>query len=128
MKRVITIHGINSSGKWQEEIKAILGPYFECISIKYPHYRHFGALKIVLEPWMLMVLTPVVFALMLFSAFGPLVNSILVFSALTICCWTSGWRRRKAFQSFKEQLDTSLLYGGRPHVIAHSLGTYYSEH
>ena len=38
--KVITIHGINTEGTWQEEtVGFILGPFFEIIHIKYDNYR-----------------------------------------------------------------------------------------
>lgn len=44
---VFTLHGINSEGEWQEGVKDVLDPHFKCVSLKYEHFRKFGALKIL---------------------------------------------------------------------------------
>src|SRR5260370_8214477 len=55
-ERVLTIHGIESSGDWQEDIARAFAPHFECKTIKYPHYRWVGPLKLLLEPYVFLVL------------------------------------------------------------------------
>jgi pimeloyl-ACP methyl ester carboxylesterase len=47
MLRILTIHGICTLGEWQEEVEQEFAPFFECIPLKYPQYRRWGALKVV---------------------------------------------------------------------------------
>jgi hypothetical protein len=54
-KKVITIHGINTRGGWQDSIKTALEPHFECIAIKYRDYRWLGETKILLDPFTLLI-------------------------------------------------------------------------
>lgn len=43
---LVTIHGIRTCGRWQEDIAPIFRPHFRYVAIKYDHYLRFGALKI----------------------------------------------------------------------------------
>jgi len=50
---VVSIHGIRSEGKWQDEFKEVFEPHFRFISFKYGEFNHsIGAvLWIALELW-----------------------------------------------------------------------------
>ena len=48
---VLLIHGINSSGEWQDKARVILEPHFRCEVIRYRDYWLFGATKIYVWPW-----------------------------------------------------------------------------
>lgn len=48
-QKIITIHGINSGGEWQESVKRALQPHFVCHSLKYPEYRIFGGTKVTID-------------------------------------------------------------------------------
>ena len=49
--RVITVHGVNSKGEWQEEVAKALGLFFNFEPIKYNHYRWFFGTELVLCPF-----------------------------------------------------------------------------
>src|SRR6266853_415879 len=49
--RVITIHGVNSKGEWQEDVAKALGVFFNFEPIKYNHYRWFCGTELVLNPF-----------------------------------------------------------------------------
>lgn len=53
-ERVITVHGLWTEGRWQEEIAPVLYPHFEPGSVKYRSYRFLGPLDLVFEPWVLL--------------------------------------------------------------------------
>lgn len=49
---VITVHGINSDGEWQERVAPILHPHCRCVPFKYPDYRYWGfALQFFSPAW-----------------------------------------------------------------------------
>lgn len=122
-RRVLTIHGINSDGRWQDEIKALLGPYYACINIRYQHYRYLGALGLFLEPWVSLVLVGLFVLLefnevdLQFSFWAPI--------ALVASVVAARIRRWLAFRCVVAQCGSSASAGWHPHIIAHSLGTYF---
>ena len=61
MRRVLLIHGINSNGKWRDDVACVLRAHFDPIPIKYWHYRWFGATKLLLEPWALILLALLIY-------------------------------------------------------------------
>lgn len=125
MERVVTVHGISSAGAWQETVRFLLHPFFECTSIKYKQYRRFGPIKLVLEPWWLaisLIAASILWRLNVLH--GGLRRWGAVFVIVCVGHLLAYYRRRRAFSTFMKQLNTSLIAGERPHVIAHSFGTY----
>lgn len=123
MRRVLLIHGINSNGKWRDDVARVLRAHFDPIPIKYWHYRWFGATKLLLEPWAVILLALLVYfvgarylASWMALALGLLVGFVLAMLA-------SPLRRKWALESVVRQASPSLSFG-RPHIIAHSFGTY----
>jgi hypothetical protein len=55
MRQVFLVHGINSDGDWQKDVGQVLEPHFEVVHIRYWQYRWLGAVKLVFEPWALIV-------------------------------------------------------------------------
>jgi len=82
-REVFTIHGINSRGEWQDEVREALEPYFRCKPLRYPQFRRLGWLKIF-----------------------------------------NGWLRRRALKTIAQQFSREVRPGTRPHLIAHSFGTW----
>ena len=126
MKHVVTIHGINSAGDWQEQLKGVLEPHFSCLTVKYPHYRRFGALKLVLEPW---VLFGGAFLLLLLTLNHGVRETwwawgILILGLLLVSHFSTVFRRYAAIKYVKATINKHLPPGERPHVIAHSFGTF----
>jgi hypothetical protein len=120
-KKVITIHGINTRGQWQESIKAVLEPHFECISIKYDEYRWFGETKILLDPFVFMA----GLAASVYLGRGAVSLSVCILASFLIAVFVSYLRRLRTMQRIKRDLDGHLATGKSLHVIAHSLGTYF---
>ena len=125
-ERVLTIHGIESSGDWQEDIARAFAPHFECKTIKYPHYRWVGPLKLLLEPYVFLVLgvicAGVLFRVNHSSRTGWLALAMLFFIAYL----ASYWRRSCAFNHVLQQVSNYARPDDQSetHLIAHSLGTF----
>jgi len=58
---VLLVHGINSNAKWQKAIGRVLEPHFNVVKIQYWQYRWFGAAKLALEPWALILSAIVIY-------------------------------------------------------------------
>jgi hypothetical protein len=125
-QRVVLIHGINTKGKWQDTAKEVLEPHFECVIVKYGYYRRLGATKLLFEPW--------VFPLLLGTAVTATVLGVL---RLSVWWWLAlslvtvllsfglrNVRRNAALKKFKIMLDETIGPGDRPHLVAHSFGTF----
>jgi pimeloyl-ACP methyl ester carboxylesterase len=80
---LVTLHGINSLGAWQEDVRQVFEPHFLCVPLHYSQFRRLGWLKI----------------------FFP-------------------WLRRKALKTVAGQFSDAVGAGVRPHLIAHSFGTW----
>ena len=126
MRHVLFVHGINSDGSWQNEVARVLRPHFEPVPIKYAHYRRLGALKLVLDPWVGIVLAPGFY--FLGTGFGlPKWAAAVagVVGAFLASYFAAPLRRELARKSWMKQASRYLEFG-RPHIIAHSFGTYLS--
>jgi len=126
MKHVVTVHGINSKGQWQERAEQVLAPHFSCINVKYAHYRSFGFLKVIVEPW---ILIPVLLLLLILSMTNMIhwtwgIWSVLLSGLLIVSHLFTYVRRELALRIIKTQIDSKCPPGERPHVIAHSFGTF----
>ena len=124
-KQLVTIHGINTEGLWQEEITAVLSPHFKCVPYKYRSYRWLGFIRQLVGLYSLLIM---VFGL-LFWAIGILGGySIWLPLILCILCafgiFEARWGRDKAIKGFRKMLDEHVNFTGKPHLIAHSFGTY----
>ena len=122
MKEIIlTVHGINTDGKWQEAVKNVLEPHFECAAIQYPHYRYLGALKLLFEPY---VLVPALAVPWIVSKWEHLkYPSMWVLGAFVLAYLGSYVRRHCALKYVLGQMNQSD-FEDRRHLIAHSLGSY----
>jgi pimeloyl-ACP methyl ester carboxylesterase len=125
-ERVLTIHGIESSGDWQEDVARAFAPHFECKTIKYPHYRWLGPVKLLLEPSVLLFLG------MLCAGALLAVNHTaragwLTLAALFFISYLASYARRScAFKHILQQIGSYATPEDQSetHLIAHSLGTY----
>jgi len=124
-ERVLTVHGIWTSGKWQQVVASVFDPHFECIAIKYRHYRWLGPLCLVLEPYVLLVLglTLLSFRRWPVSHCARITAIILL---LVVAYLATYVRRYFAFSTFLKQTGDYARPAKQTqtHIIAHSLGTY----
>lgn len=124
--RVLTIHGIATSGDWQEDIARAFAPHFDCKTIKYPHYRWLGPVKLLVEPYVLLLLGAIT-AVLLYRFNPSVLIGWLALAGLLIVSYLASYLRRSC--AFNHVL-TQLSPYARPedqtdtHVIAHSLGTF----
>lgn len=126
--RIVTVHGVNTRGEWQEEVADALKMFFDFEPIKYNQYRWFRGTELVLCP---LVWIPLGLALVLLLLLGILhgavmislaVVAILLFSLLGTFPY-----RHQAIQSFRKKLSAKYDTGcAPPSLIAHSFGTYLS--
>jgi pimeloyl-ACP methyl ester carboxylesterase len=124
-QQVITVHGINTDGRWQTEIRRALEPHFDCRDFKYGDYRNLGLLTLLLEPRTLLALLVVTYAFAIPGALhGPALFIPLLFVSLAFLF--ARQQRLKALERFEEDLSKREQEWGypRPHVIAHCFGTY----
>ena len=125
---VITVHGLNTVGKWQEDVRHILEAYFDYRAIKYEHYRWLGFLRQVLGPYSVFLLPLAVGTILAMSPRwweSTLLVGILVLPA----AWEAARYRSRTVDSFAEECDRLTRKGEPPpFLIAHSLGTYLSAH
>ncbi|HEY0557570.1 MAG TPA: alpha/beta hydrolase, partial [Thermoanaerobaculia bacterium] len=81
---IVTLHGINSIGAWQDDVRQVFEPHFRCVPLRYPQFRRLGWLKI----------------------FSP-------------------WHRYRALKTVARNFAAEVGGAGvRPHLIAHSFGTW----
>ncbi len=124
--RILTIHGIETSGDWQEDVARAFAPHFDCKTIKYPHYRWLGPLKLLVEPYILLLLGAIT-AVVLFRVNHSARTGWLSLGGLFFIAYIASYLRRSC--AFNHVLTQVSQYA-RPedqsetHLIAHSLGTY----
>jgi len=126
--RVITVHGIWSAGKWQEDVAWYFRPHFDSIIVKYRHYRWLGAFNLVLEPavWIPVLALTLLHRMGIVShlpSWGYVVVAVLAYAA-------SYARRDRAFAKFLSQAGPYAQPASQSetHLIAHSLGSYLAGH
>jgi hypothetical protein len=123
---VILLHGVGvlgGMGAWQEPVAKILGPHFQVIQIKYPHYRWLGFISLVLDIRTLLFAGPVaaIYCLITRQHLWILLIGVILASVVT-----ARLRYRAALRHIIEiSRDAVSLDRPRPHVIAHSLGTHF---
>jgi hypothetical protein len=124
-ERVLTIHGIETSGAWQEELARVFACHFDCIPIKYSQYRWFGPLELILEPYVLAGLGVILLAMHVWRV-PSTVWWAAFWSSLFLAYLATYVRRRLAFNKMLQQASdyAQPAYQSKTHLIAHSLGTY----
>lgn len=129
---VITVHGVGifgRSGAWQPEVASVLGEHFRFRHIRHHYYCLFAGTELVFEPLVLLLLVP----LWLYIAHthwsgrwfiaAAFISAILAVAAYML----RRWRHRLACESFWNDIkDICRQSDERPHLIAHSLGSYLS--
>lgn len=123
---ILMVHGVWSNGAWHEDVAWVYKPHFrQCISIKYPHYRWFGPLALIMEPYVVLVLAIVTVVLnkwpvTRYVQFG-------LYGFILIAAYLATYLRRSlAFNTVLRQAGSyaQRLDQEQTHLIAHSLGTY----
>jgi hypothetical protein len=124
---VLTVHGVNSDGGWQTEVRQALEPHFECREVmKYDEYRNLGLLALILEPRILLALLVVTYALAFLGTLkGPALFAVPG-ASLLLAIYLARLQRGKILKRFEDELLKIVGPPGYvgPHVIAHCFGTY----
>ena len=122
--KIVTVHGINTKGEWQDKVEGVFKPHFECVHIRYPHYRHLGASQLIFELHVLafgLAITALVYWFTRPRTTAAWVVFALFLVLARIC---ASRRRENVVAYFSRQLQKRLEPGERAHLIAHSFGTY----
>lgn len=120
---VILVHGIESDGRWMDEAVPLLSPFFKTTPVHYEHFRFLGPLKLLFEPYSLVV---VIVAAWLFSSQVNLwVGLVCAGGGLVASRFLARRQLDSAVENFVTRFSREAAHIGRPtHVIAHSLGTF----
>ena len=126
--RVITVHGVNSKGEWQEEVAKALGLFFNFEPIKYNHYRWFLGTELVLCPFVWLPLgTLLALAILVGWVHGGRGICLWILVIFLLAALGAFPYRLWAVKKFREKLSQRFEKGGPfPCLIAHSFGTYLS--
>jgi pimeloyl-ACP methyl ester carboxylesterase len=124
---VITIHGVNPNRLWQERVRKVLDPHFDCRSLTYYQYDTIlGPLRAVVNTTALLISVGLVVAAVLQWHLGNMMfGAELVapgFIVFLLGVTLARHMRMRSVESIKQLVDKTPYT--RPHVIAHSLGTY----
>jgi len=126
--RVITIHGVNSKGEWQEEVANALGVFFDFDPIKYNHYRWFFGTELVLNPFVWTSLGALLIVAVVLGFVHGARETLLAIGIILLLSAMGAYPYRKwAVKTFRERLSKKFEKAGPPPcLIAHSFGTYLS--
>ena len=121
---VVTIHGVNTDGAWQEIVAEVLQPHFNCVTVKYDDFNNlFKTIDVALDKWLFLI-GGLVFLATLFGFLHVLFGFFCCLVIFVIAALVSRWHRRKTLERIKSTLDGACRTGETPHVIAHSFGSY----
>lgn len=133
LRKLVSIHGINSAAPWQEQIERVFAPHFDVITIRYKDYRRFGASRLAFGSAWFLLLVPlaiatVVLGFLFRSTAVAWSAAVLLGFAFVIAACLASSRRSKVLNNFKTELDERIPTGDSPHLIAHSFGTFLAAH
>lgn len=121
---LVTLHGINSDGAWQTLLRPVFCPHFRYLPLGYSQYRRLGGTKVLLEPLVLYAYAPLLVVLAVYGRLSVWQVVLMAFVGLLLAYFAGRLRRRLAFREVVRQFDDGIKIGERPHVIAHSFGTF----
>ena len=126
--RIITIHGVNSKGEWQEDVAKALDVFFKFDPIKYNHYRWLRGTELVCNPFVWIPLGILLLVAIVKGWIGGAGEIILGAVLVLVFGHLGSYRyRRRAEKTLRKRLSDKFTTGGAPpNLIAHSFGTYIS--
>jgi hypothetical protein len=125
---VITIHGVNPDLTWQDRVREVLEPHFNCIKFRYEDYDTWlGPLRAVFHVKLLLIGLAFLglFALVAWLDLGwvaAMVCGGIVLISLVLSPYLAYRKRRKCAENLKKMIEKVCQYT-TPHIVAHSLGT-----
>ena len=125
MKKIITVHGICTEGKWQDEIKLVLEPHFECCTVSYDYYKSLGFIKIFFSPMVILITMIVLIVLAFLGHLHTRFFFIVCILGIILSLIIAWFRRHLTLNKFQNDVSLLTSEGDTPHhIIAHSFGTY----
>jgi pimeloyl-ACP methyl ester carboxylesterase len=125
-KEIVSIlHGVDTDARWYTDAENALSPHFEIHPFRYKSFRRLGKLKALLNPWSLgfgfiLSISPFYGSLGLWQT---LAIEVMALCTIPISLWLAGRSRMKVVADYQNHL-AKIPTGERPHLIAHSFGTY----
>lgn len=126
-KAVITIHGVNSVGAWQDDVDRVLAPHFHCLHRKYPDYpAPWGPIRACLGVRAFLAGAVLVGLLVLLATNSIIWSGLLAIpSGLLAGIVHARYRRLNVIERFVSwHGDATLALTEWPHLIAHSFGAF----
>jgi pimeloyl-ACP methyl ester carboxylesterase len=126
---VITVHGVNPDRKWQQRTQDVLSPFFRCEPLYYLEYDTLrGPMRAVINipaaiVAALLVLSAALLSIRLGMHASAAAVALLGGVAFAGSLGLARSKRRRCAAALKQQIERKGPLE-RPHVIAHSLGTY----
>jgi pimeloyl-ACP methyl ester carboxylesterase len=124
-QRVITVHGVNPNRRWQPTVHRVLSAHFDPIGYDYSDYdTRLGPVRAIIH------IPTFVTGVVLGITAGLACPEPFTFAGIglgvtvALASFVLAWRARsRCAQRLKLFIDEQMPFG-RPHLIAHSLGTY----
>lgn len=126
-RSIITIHGVNSTGAWQEGISRVLAPHFQCFHWKYTDFpRPLGKIRACIGLRVAALTFGTTVSAMSWLLNAPIWGCVagVPFALFFGVVWART-RRREVGKRFEKWFgEATIGRSGRPHLIAHSFGTF----
>src|ERR1700690_583033 len=103
--KIVTVHGINTKGEWQDKVEGVLKPHFECVHIRYPHYRHLGASQLIFELRVLAIGLAATGAFYFTPRLSTFNAWLLFFVTLALARYCASVRRENVVAYFNRELQ-----------------------
>ena len=128
---LFSIHGIQTTGEWQEGCSAVLSPFYRYIPIKYDEFREWAIPKLAMD--LIVFFLAAVTAIPLWywdvlpglTAWGIYLIGTLT-TVLILNLYADRFRGKVIEKVYRKVADTAAN-DTPPHLIAHSLGTFLSS-
>jgi AcrR family transcriptional regulator len=111
MRQVLLVHGINSNGKWQNDVGRVLEPHFQVVKVKYWQYRWLGGMKLLVEPWAFVLVGVLVYLLAAACMSKWLAAAIALLLALIVSYFVAPFRRNAARRILVKKGDLGFGFG-----------------
>ncbi len=129
LRLLVSLHGVRTKGAWQEGLASVLAPFYDYRGPKYSEYQHrfWGALKIAVEPATTVFLLAIAAVLLALGFYTDMLR-FLVVGCVALGILSASWIyakrvRDRAVDGVYQEIKNDALTR-RPHVIAHSFGTF----
>ncbi|MFL6313971.1 MAG: hypothetical protein ACJ71W_17885 [Terriglobales bacterium] len=128
---LFSIHGIRTTGPWQEGSSVVLSPFYRYIPIKYDEFREWAIPKLAMD--LLVLLLGAAAAMFLwYLEVLPGINAwciyvVGVLTSVLILNVVADRLRGRVIEKVYRRVADAALNDTPPNLIAHSLGTFLSS-